>query len=57
MDSELDVLRLVGERLGASGLPFMLTGSFAMAYYATPRMTRDLDNCGTFGNCWLDRLI
>ncbi len=26
-----------------SGLPFMLTGSFAMAYYATPRMTRDLD--------------
>jgi p-hydroxybenzoate 3-monooxygenase len=24
-------------------MPFMLTGSFALAYYATPRMTRDLD--------------
>jgi hypothetical protein len=22
---------------------YMLTGSFALAYYATPRMTRDLD--------------
>lgn len=43
MISELDVLRLVSERLTVSGLEFMLTGSFAMAYYATPRMTRDLD--------------
>lgn len=24
-------------------MPFMLTGSFAMAYYGTPRMTRGLD--------------
>ena len=43
MTSELDVLRIVSERLGASGLAFMLTGSFALAYYATPRMTRDID--------------
>jgi len=43
MTSELDVLGLVSERLSARGLPFMLTGSFALAYYATPRMTRDLD--------------
>jgi hypothetical protein len=43
MTSELDVLRLVGDRLAAQGLAFMLTGSFALAYYATPRMTRDLD--------------
>lgn len=41
--SELDVLRRVGELFTATGVPFMLTGSFAMAYYATPRMTRDLD--------------
>ena len=41
--TELDVLRIVSERLTASGLPFMLTGSFALAYYATPRMTRDID--------------
>jgi len=31
----------VGERLSAQSLP--LTGSFALAYYATPRMTRGLD--------------
>jgi hypothetical protein len=41
--TELDVLRIVSERLSSHGLPFMLTGSFALAYYATPRMTRDLD--------------
>ena len=43
MTTELDVLRIVSERLAAARLPFMLTGSFALAYYATPRMTRDLD--------------
>ena len=41
--TELDVLRVVSERLTARDLPFMLTGSFALAYYATPRMTRDID--------------
>jgi hypothetical protein len=43
MAEELDVLRIIGERLEASGVPFMLTGSFALAYYGKPRMTRDLD--------------
>jgi hypothetical protein len=43
MTSELDVLGLVSDRLSAASVPFMLTGSFALAYYATPRMTRDLD--------------
>lgn len=43
MTSELDVLRIVSDRLARLGIPFMLTGSYAMAYYATPRMTRDLD--------------
>ena len=43
MTTELEVLGLVSDRLSARGLPFMLTGSFALAYYATPRMTRDLD--------------
>jgi hypothetical protein len=33
----------VSERLEGAQLPFMLTGSFAMAYYGKPRMTRDLD--------------
>ena len=43
MTSELDVLKLVTLRLDVARLDYMLTGSFAMAYYATPRMTRDLD--------------
>lgn len=43
MTSELDVLRLVTQRLDTARIAYMLTGSFAMAYYATPRMTRDLD--------------
>ena len=43
MATELDVLRIVSDRLTGLGLSFMLTGSFALAYYATPRMTRDLD--------------
>jgi hypothetical protein len=43
MATELEVLGLVSDRLTSLGLPFMLTGSFALAYYATPRMTRDID--------------
>jgi hypothetical protein len=43
MISELDVLRVVSERLGAAQIPYMLTGSYALAFYTTPRMTRDLD--------------
>jgi hypothetical protein len=43
MLTDMDVLCLVGERLHAQGIHYMLTGSVAMAYYSTPRMTRDLD--------------
>jgi hypothetical protein len=43
MTEELDVLRIITEWLGATDVPFMLTGSFALGYYGKPRMTRDLD--------------
>ena len=43
MTEELDVLRIISERLRAAHVPFMLTGSFALGYYGKPRMTRDLD--------------
>jgi hypothetical protein len=43
MTTELDVLGLVSDRLSAASVPFVLTGSFALAYYAKARMTRDLD--------------
>lgn len=41
--SELEVLADVSARLTGAGIQFMLTGSFAMNFYATPRMTRDID--------------
>lgn len=31
------------ERLDQVGIPYMITGSLALAVYATPRMTRDID--------------
>src|SRR5260370_9754029 len=43
MQNEIDILRDVSEKLNSSGIAFMLTGSMAMSYYATPRMTRDID--------------
>lgn len=43
LPTELEVLRDVVERLDRGGLGYMLTGSLALAYYAEPRMTRDID--------------
>lgn len=43
IETELDLLRDVSERLTSGGVAFMLTGSVAMNYYAQPRMTRDID--------------
>lgn len=43
MKTELDIVKDVSEKLGRLRIPFMLTGSMAMNYYATPRMTRDID--------------
>ena len=43
MDEQLEFLKLVVSRLESAGVPYMLTGSMALAVYALPRMTRDLD--------------
>jgi hypothetical protein len=43
MLTELEVLAIVTARLEAAQIAYMLTGSDAMSYYATPRMTRDVD--------------
>lgn len=55
--TELEVLRIVSDRLTTVGTPFMLTGSFALAYYATPRMTRDLDIVVALAEQDVDRLV
>jgi len=39
----LDALRLVTSRLDAADVPYMVSGSLALGYYAQPRMTRDID--------------
>src|SRR5882762_3109363 len=43
MSEELDVLKTVTQRLNDAGIPYMLSGSLAANYYATPRMSRDID--------------
>ena len=43
MSEQLDVLLDVVARLQAVGVPYMLSGSVAMNFYAQPRMTRDID--------------
>ncbi|MGQ0800636.1 MAG: hypothetical protein ACT4NL_11065 [Pseudomarimonas sp.] len=43
MLGELELWGIVSRRLEAAGVPYMLTGSFALAFYATPRMTRVID--------------
>lgn len=43
LPGEMDVLRDVSEKLAGWGIPFMVTGSVAMNFYAQPRMTRDID--------------
>lgn len=43
MSEELEVLKIVAERLARAGIEYMVTGSIAMNHYAVPRMTRDID--------------
>jgi predicted nucleotidyltransferase len=43
MQTELDILRDVTKKFDEAGIQYMLTGSFALNYYAEPRMTRDID--------------
>lgn len=43
MQTELDILRDITGKLDSAGIPYMLTGSVAMSFYAQPRMTRDID--------------
>ncbi len=43
MSEELQILKLVTQRFETAGIPYMVTGSIALSFYATPRMTRDID--------------
>ena len=41
--NEIDIVRDISQRFEQARIPYMLTGSMAMNYYAQPRMTRDID--------------
>ena len=57
MISELEVLAIVSERLDSAQVPYMLTGSYALAFYTTPRMTRDLDLVISLGEDDIDAIV
>jgi hypothetical protein len=41
--NEIDVLLDITGKFDQLNIPYMLTGSLAMNYYAEPRMTRNID--------------
>jgi len=43
VDEQLEFVKLIASRLDSAGIPYMITGSVAMAVYSVPRMTRDID--------------
>lgn len=43
MDEQLEFMKAIASRLESASIPYMVTGSMAMAAYAVPRMTRDID--------------
>ncbi len=43
MSEELEVLKMIADRLGKAGISYMVSGSIAANYYTIPRMTRDID--------------
>lgn len=45
------------ELLNDAGVPYMLTGSLAAAYYATPRATQDIDVVIEAGKSDVERLV
>lgn len=43
MNEQLELVKLIAYRLESNGIAYMLTGSMAVAIYAAPMMTRDID--------------
>jgi len=57
MLEELTVLREVCSKLEREDIPYMVTGSTAMNYYAVPRMTRDVDIVIDIKEKDIDRIV
>jgi hypothetical protein len=52
-----EFLSRIARCLSEAGVPFMLTGSLAAAYYGTPRATQDIDLVIDPGESQLSRLV
>lgn len=55
MNEELEVLKIVTERLNKAGIHYMISGSVAANYYTIPRMTRDIDAVIELSHADIDR--
>lgn len=43
MNEQIEFVKEIARRLDSAGIFYMFTGSISMVFYATPRMTRDID--------------
>jgi len=57
VSEQLDVLKLVVERLHRAAIDYMVSGSIALSYYAQPRLTRDIDIVVALGHADAERVI
>ena len=57
MDEQRAFLLEIARRLDRAGIPYMVTGSVALAAYAVPRMTRDIDIVVEIGPSDVERLV
>lgn len=57
MDEQLEFLKSIASRLDSAGIPYMMTGSMAMAVYSIPRMTRDIDLVVEVTSADVDKIV
>ena len=55
--NEINIVRDISQRFEQAHIPYMLTGSMAMNYYAQPRMTRDIDVVITISPVDVGRIV
>lgn len=57
MSEELEILKIVADRLEKAGIAYMISGSIAGNYYTTPRMTRDIDVVVELNKSAIDKFV
>jgi len=57
MSEELEVLKIVTQRLKEGDIDYMVSGSIAANYYTVPRMTRDIDIVVELEQADIDRFV